>query len=59
MKDLTSRQADLTLFFVAFFWGTGFTVTKMALEIYIYNTCGNYIEYGSCYKKSVWNDVPE
>ncbi len=34
MKDLTAKQADLMLFFVAFFWGTGFTVTKIALEIY-------------------------
>lgn len=34
MKDLTARQADLMLFFVAFFWGTGFSVTKVALEIY-------------------------
>lgn len=34
MKDLTARQADLMLFFVAFFWGTGFTVTKLALEIF-------------------------
>ncbi|HCX60874.1 MAG TPA: EamA family transporter [Clostridiales bacterium] len=34
MKELTSKQADLMLFFVAFFWGTGFTVTKMALEVY-------------------------
>lgn len=34
MKDLTSKQADLMLFFVAFFWGTGFTVTKIALDIF-------------------------
>lgn len=34
MKDLTAKQADLMLFFVAFFWGTGFTVTKIALEIF-------------------------
>lgn len=34
MKDLTSKQADLMLFFVALFWGTGFTVTKWALEAY-------------------------
>lgn len=34
MKELTSKQADLTLFFVALFWGTGFTVTKKALDIY-------------------------
>ncbi|MDF2616589.1 MAG: EamA family transporter [Sedimentibacter sp.] len=34
MKDLTSRQADLMLFFVAFFWGTGFTVTKIALDLF-------------------------
>lgn len=34
MKDLTARQADLMLFFVAFFWGTGFTITKIALELY-------------------------
>lgn len=34
MKDLTAKQADLMLFFVAFFWGTGFTVTKIALDIY-------------------------
>jgi drug/metabolite transporter (DMT)-like permease len=34
MKDLTTKQADLMLFFVAFFWGTGFTVTKVALEIF-------------------------
>lgn len=32
MKVLSSKQADLMLFFVALFWGTGFTVTKMALE---------------------------
>lgn len=34
MKDLTSKKADLTLFFVAFIWGTGFIVTKTALDIY-------------------------
>lgn len=34
MKDLTAKQADLMLFFVAFFWGTGFSVTKVALDIY-------------------------
>lgn len=34
MKDLTAKQADLMLFFVAFFWGTGFTITKIALELY-------------------------
>ncbi|WP_019227658.1 DMT family transporter [Sedimentibacter sp. B4] len=34
MKHLTSRQADLMLFFVAFFWGTGFTVTKIALDFF-------------------------
>lgn len=34
MKKLTSKQADLMLLLVAFFWGTGFTVTKLALEIY-------------------------
>lgn len=34
MKELTAKQADLMLFFVAFFWGTGFTVTKLALELY-------------------------
>ncbi len=34
MKELTAKQADLMLFFVAFFWGTGFTVTKLALEVY-------------------------
>lgn len=33
MRNLTAKQADLMLFFVAFFWGTGFTVTKIALEI--------------------------
>lgn len=32
MKELTSRQADLMLFFVAFFWGTGFAITKIALD---------------------------
>ncbi len=37
MKDLTAKQADLMLFFVAFFWGTGFSVTKLALEIYTTN----------------------
>lgn len=34
MKELTSKQADLMLFFVAFFWGTGFTITKFALEVF-------------------------
>lgn len=34
MKDLTAKRADLMLFFVAFFWGTGFSVTKVALDIY-------------------------
>lgn len=34
MRDLTAKQADLMLFFVAFFWGTGFAVTKIALELY-------------------------
>ncbi|WP_326908605.1 DMT family transporter [Sedimentibacter sp. MB31-C6] len=34
MRALTSKQADLMLFFVAFFWGTGFAVTKIALDIY-------------------------
>ena len=34
MRNLTAKQADLMLFFVAFFWGTGFTVTKLALEIF-------------------------
>ena len=34
MKELTSKQADLMLFFVAFFWGTGFTITKLALEVF-------------------------
>jgi len=34
MKDLTAKQADLMLFFVAFFWGTGFVVTKIALELF-------------------------
>lgn len=34
MKDLTAKQADIMLFFVAFFWGTGFTITKIALEIF-------------------------
>ncbi len=34
MKELSSKQADLMLFFVAFFWGTGFTVTKWALEAF-------------------------
>lgn len=34
MKDLTAKQADLMLFFVAFFWGTGFTITKVALEVF-------------------------
>jgi len=34
MKNLTARQADLMLFFVAFFWGTGFAVTKVALELF-------------------------
>ena len=34
MKELTAKQADLMLFFVAFFWGTGFAVTKAGLEFY-------------------------
>ncbi len=34
MRELTSKQADLMLFMVAFFWGTGFTVTKYALDIF-------------------------
>lgn len=34
MKQLTSKQADFMLFFVALFWGTGFTVTKMALDVF-------------------------
>ncbi|MEL7646512.1 MAG: DMT family transporter [Sedimentibacter sp.] len=34
MKKLTARQADLMLFFVAFFWGTGFSVTKAGLQYY-------------------------
>jgi len=28
MKELSPKQADFILFFVAFFWGTGFIVTK-------------------------------
>nr|WP_312578686.1 DMT family transporter [Sedimentibacter sp.] len=34
MRQLSSRQADLMLFFVAFFWGTGYTVTKIGLEVF-------------------------
>lgn len=34
MKQLSSRRADVMLFFVAFFWGTGFTVTKIGLEVF-------------------------
>lgn len=34
MKELTAKQADLMLFFVAFFWGTGFAITKIALDIF-------------------------
>lgn len=34
MKELTSKQADFILFFVAFFWGTGFAVTKIGLEVF-------------------------
>ncbi len=34
MKLLSSKQADIMLFFVAFFWGTGFTVTKIGLEVF-------------------------
>jgi len=34
MKQLSSKKADLILFFVAFFWGTGFTVTKIGLEVF-------------------------
>lgn len=34
MKQLSSKQADIMLFLVAFFWGTGFTVTKIGLEIF-------------------------
>lgn len=34
MRNLTAKQADLMLFFVALFWGIGFVVTKIALELY-------------------------
>ena len=34
MKDLSTKQADFMLFFVAFFWGTGFAVTKIGLEVF-------------------------
>ncbi len=34
MKEMTSKKADLMLFFVAFFWGTGFTVTKIGLDVF-------------------------
>lgn len=34
MKDLSTKQADVMLFFVALLWGTGFTVTKIALDVF-------------------------
>jgi drug/metabolite transporter (DMT)-like permease len=34
MKDLSTKQADAMLFFVALLWGTGFTVTKIALDVF-------------------------
>ncbi len=32
MKQYTTKQADIMMFFVAFIWGSGFVVTKSALD---------------------------
>lgn len=34
MKEISSKKADLMLFFVAVFWGIGFPVTKLAQDVY-------------------------
>lgn len=67
MKDLTPRQADLMLFFVAFFWGTGFSVTKIALEIFTATqllflkfaiaSAASLILFGKKLKKTTKSDV--
>lgn len=34
MNKLSSLQADLVLFLIAFLWGTGFAVTKIGLDFF-------------------------